>query len=105
MPMQKLNVIITSTRPGRAGLPIGTWIAEFARKHARFDVTVTDLKELALPLLDEPKHPRLGEYQNAHTKAWSEQVQRSDAFILVTPEYNHSAPPALLNALDYLYKE
>lgn len=103
--MLKLNVLITSTRPGRAGLPIGTWFAEHARKHGRFDVVVTDLKELALPLLDEPGHPRLGQYENAHTKAWSETVRASDAFVMVTPEYNHSAPPALLNALDYLYAE
>lgn len=103
--MLKLNVLITSTRPGRAALPIGTWFANEAKKHGRFDVTVTDLKELALPLLDEPGHPRLGKYENAHTKAWSERVQASDAFVMITPEYNHGAPPALLNALDYLYAE
>lgn len=103
--MPKLNVIIASTRPGRVGLPVGKWFFERAKSHARFDVELTDLKEQSLPLLDEPKHPRLGQYEHAHTKAWSQRVRDSDAFVFVTPEYNFGSPPALLNALDYLYTE
>lgn len=103
--MRKLNVIIASTRPGRAGLPIGTWFLERARAHGGFEVVLSDLKEVALPLLDEPKHPRLGQYEHAHTKAWSESVRAADAFVIVTPEYNYGSPPALINALDYLFSE
>jgi len=32
-------------------------------------------------------------------------VDAADAFIFVTPEYNHGAPPSLINALDYLVHE
>jgi NAD(P)H-dependent FMN reductase len=103
--MLKLNVIIASTRPGRAGLPVATWFVARAKQHARFDVSVTDLKEQNLPHLDEPKHPRLAQYEHAHTKAWSAVVSAADAFVMVTPEYNFGPPPALLNALDYLYNE
>lgn len=103
--MLKLHIIIASTRPGRAGLPIGQWFTERAKSHGRFDVEVVDLKEVGLPLLDEPKHPRLGHYEHAHTKAWSASVRAADAFVIVTPEYNYSSPPALVNALDYLYNE
>lgn len=103
--MSRLSVVIGSTRPGRVGLPIGQWFVERARLHGKFDVQLVDLKELNLPLLDEPKHPRLGEYEHEHTKAWSRLVAASAAFVFVTPEYNFSAPPALLNALDYLYHE
>lgn len=46
-----------------------------------------------------------GQYQHAHTKAWSEKVASADAFVFVTPEYNFSAPPALLNAMNFLYHE
>ncbi len=103
--MLKLHVIVASTRPGRIGLPIGTWFAERARAHGKFDVTLVDLKEVNLPFLDEPKHPKLGQYEHAHTKAWSATVKAGDAFVFVTPEYNFSTAPALLNALDYLFTE
>jgi NAD(P)H-dependent FMN reductase len=103
--MPKLSVIVGSTRPGRAGLPIGQWFFERAKAHAKFQVDLVDLKELNLPLMDEPKHPRLGEYEHEHTKAWSAIAKASDAFVFVTPEYNFSAPPSLLNALDYLFNE
>jgi NAD(P)H-dependent FMN reductase len=103
--MHKLSVIIASTRPGRVGLPVGQWFLERARAHAKFEPRLVDLKDVALPLLDEPKHPRLRQYEHAHTKAWSAVVDASDAFVFVVPEYNHSAPPALLNAIDYLFAE
>jgi NAD(P)H-dependent FMN reductase len=103
--MSKLSVVIGSTRPGRAGLPVGQWFFERAKAHGKFDVDLVDLKALNLPLMDEPKHPRLGEYEHEHTKAWSAIVKASDAFVFVTPEYNYSAAPALLNAFDYLSQE
>jgi NAD(P)H-dependent FMN reductase len=103
--MLKLHVVIASTRPGRIGLPIGTWFAERAKAHGKFDVQVVDLKEVNLPLLDEPKHPRLGQYEHEHTKKWSATVKAADAFVFVTPEYNYSTAPSLQNAFDYVYTE
>jgi NAD(P)H-dependent FMN reductase len=103
--MPKLNIIIASTRPVRVGEPIAEWFAERARAHGKFDVEMVDLKEVNLPLLDEIKHPRLAEYEHAHTKRWSATVAAADAFVFVTPEYNYGTPPALVNALDYLHNE
>jgi NAD(P)H-dependent FMN reductase len=103
--MLKLNVVIASTRPGRAGLPIGNWFVERANYDGRFEVVVADLKEWNLPMLDEPKHPRFEQYEHAHTKAWSANVRAADAFVFVTPEYNYGLPPALVNAFDYVYNE
>ncbi|MFF8024979.1 NADPH-dependent FMN reductase [Streptomyces sp. NPDC007896] len=104
--MPTLKVIIASTRPGRAGLPIGTWITEVARKHAGFDtVEVLDLAEIGLPLMNEPNHPRLRQYQFPHTLAWSRQVDSADAFVVVAPEYNFSISAPLKNAFDYLSAE
>jgi NAD(P)H-dependent FMN reductase len=100
-----LSIMICSTRPGRAGEPIANWFAERARNHGAFEVQVDDLKERNLPPLDEPKHPRLKDYQHEHTKRYSAYVERCDAFAIVTPEYNNGAPPALLNALNFLYQE
>jgi NAD(P)H-dependent FMN reductase len=101
----KLYVITVSTRPGRAGVPLSTWIFERARTHGGFDVEVVDLKEQNLPMFDEPRHPRLREYEHEHTKRWSAKIDAADAFIFVTPEYDHGTPPSLINALIYLVQE
>lgn len=103
--MPRLQIVIASTRPGRAGLPIGTWFTEQARAHGGFEVEVVDLLEEALPFMDEPHHPRLGRYEHAHTKAWSAKVDAADAFVFVHPEYNYGFTAPLKNALDYLHRE
>ena len=101
----KLQVIICSTRPGRVGPAVARWFHEFARKHGQFDVELVDLADFKLPLYDEPVHPRMQQYEHEHTKRWSASVAGADAYIFVTPEYNYSAPPSLVNALDFVYKE
>jgi NAD(P)H-dependent FMN reductase len=101
----KLLVVIASTREERVGPLVANWFLERARAHRRFELQVADLKEIALPLLDEPKHPRLRQYTKSHTKAWSAMVEGADAYVFVTPEYNYSMSPALLNAIDYVFHE
>jgi len=103
--MPRLAVVVTSTREGRLGLAVGKWFEEQAKKHGGFEVELVDLVEVGLPLLDEPNHPNKKDYQKDHTKAWSARVTAADAFVFVVPEYNYGMPPALLNALDYLYHE
>ena len=103
--MPRLSITIGSTRPGRAGLPIADWFADRARQHGGFEIDVVDLAELNLPILDEPNHPRLRQYTHQHTKDWSARVAGSDAFVFVTPEYNHGYSAALKNAIDYLHHE
>jgi NAD(P)H-dependent FMN reductase len=103
--MPNLTIIVGSTRPGRAGAPIAQWFTARAKDHGGFDVTVVDLAELRLPLLDEPNHPRLRQYTHQHTKDWSAIVDASDAFVIVTPEYNYGYPASVKNAIDYLHQE
>lgn len=103
--MLTLHTVIASTRPGRAGAPVGRWFHDAATRDGRFACELVDLAEVNLPLMDEPKHPRFRDYQHAHTRAWSAKVAAADAFVFVTPEYNYSAPPSLTNALDYLFHE
>lgn len=98
----RLQIIIASTRPGRIGFPIGQWVRERAVEHGGFEVEVVDLAELNLPFMNEPNHPRLRQYTHQHTKDWSAKVDRADAFIFVTPEYNHGMNAPLKNAIDYL---
>jgi NAD(P)H-dependent FMN reductase len=103
--MPTLTVVIASTRPGRAGLPVAEWFIAHARAHGAFEVIVADLAEINLPMLDEPNHPRLRRYTKPHTLAWSATVDASDAFVFVTPEYNYGYPASLKNAIDYLHQE
>lgn len=101
----QLHIIIGSTRPGRAGEPVATWFREIAERHDAFDVTVVDLLEWQLPMLSEPKHPRLGEYTQDLTRRWSETIAKADAYVIVTPEYNYGYTAPVKNALDHLYRE
>ncbi len=101
----RLVIIIASTRPGRAGLPIGQWFAERARAFGGFEIDVADLAEIALPMMDEPNHPRLQQYTHDHTKAWSARIEAAEAIALVMPEYNHGYTAPLKNAIDYLVAE
>jgi len=103
--LPRLLVVIASTRPGRVGGAVGDWVLRGARESGWFDVRVADLAELRLPLLDEPAHPRLRDYRNDHTRAWSAEVDAADGFVFVMPEYNHSFTAPLKNALDYLVHE
>ncbi|MEK8174695.1 NAD(P)H-dependent oxidoreductase [Streptomyces sp. M19] len=104
--MSKLEIIVTSTRPGRIGLSVGQWLEAEARAHSGFEeVELVDLAEVNLPFMNEPNHPRLAQYTHQHTRDWSAKVAEADAFVLVMPEYNHSFNAELKNALDYLHGE
>ena len=100
-----LQVVAASTRPSRRGIAVAEWVRNMAVAHGAFDVELIDLADVGLPVFDEPHHPRLGRYVHQHTKDWSATVDRADAFVFVTPEYNHSFPASLKNALDFLSAE
>ena len=101
----KLMVIMSSTRPGRVGLPVAKWFYETALENGSFEVDFCDLLDVNLPMVDEPNHPRLKQYVHQHTRDWSARVDAADAFVIVTPEYNHGMTSALKNAIDYLHSE
>lgn len=103
--MPKLMIIVGSVREGRIAQPIAEWVRGEAEADGRFEVDFADLKEIALPLMDEPNHPSMKQYTKPYTIAWSERVERADAFLFAFPEYNHSFSPAIKNALDYLVRE
>lgn len=101
----RLMIVIASTRPGRAGQPIGEWFRAKAEADGRFEIDYADLAEIDLPFMDEPNHPRLRQYTKQHTRDWSARVDAVDAFVFVTPEYNHGMTAPLKNAIDYLNQE
>jgi NAD(P)H-dependent FMN reductase len=101
----KIGIIIGSTRPGRVGDQVAKWVLEQASARTDAEFELVDLADFALPHLDEAVPPSLGQYAQAHTKAWAEKVDSFDGYIFVTPEYNHSTSGALKNALDFVYGE
>jgi NAD(P)H-dependent FMN reductase len=103
--MLKIAIIIGSTRPGRKADVVGQWVYDIAKTRRDAEFEVVDIKDYNLPLLDEPVPPSIGQYSKPHTKTWSTKIASFDAFIFVTPEYNHSTSGALKNAIDFLYKE
>jgi NAD(P)H-dependent FMN reductase len=103
--MYKLKIISSTVRPGRKGPAIAQWIAAIAKEHGGFEAEVLDLGEINLPLMNEPIHPIMRQYEHEHSKQWSAKIEEADAFIFVTAEYDYSYPASLKNALEYLVHE
>ncbi|QNG19597.1 NAD(P)H-dependent oxidoreductase [Rhodococcus triatomae] len=92
----RLEIIVGSTRSGRIAPVVAHWFAEQARAHATFDVATLDLLDVELPVnLDETAVPA----------QFRERVAAADAFVVVTPEYNHGYPASLKTAFDSLKYE
>lgn len=103
--MSRVGIILGTTRPNRTGEAVARWVHELATKRGDAEYELVDLRDYALPHLDEPNVPALGDYRHEHTKRWSEKIGSLDAFVFVTPEYNHSIPGVLKDAIDFLYAE
>ena len=103
--MIRVGIILGSTRPGRNGEAVARWVYDLARQRKDAEYDLIDLKDYPLPHLDEPIPASAGKYTQAHTKAWAEKIASYDAYVFVTPEYNHGTSGVLKNAIDYLYAE
>ncbi len=103
--MIKVGIVIGSTRPGRKAEAVAKWAYEIAKKRTDAEYELVDLVDFALPLLDEAIPPSMGKYEKEHTKKWAAKIASYDAFVFVTPEYNHATSGALKNAIDFIYAE
>lgn len=103
--MIRIAIITGSTRPGRNNEAVARWVHGIAQRRTDAQYELVDIQDFALPLLDEPVPPSLGKYSKEHTKKWAATIASFDAFVFVTPEYNHATSGALKNAIDFLYKE
>jgi NAD(P)H-dependent FMN reductase len=105
--LSKLQIIIGSTRPTRAADRVAPWVIGRAKAHGGFDVEVLDLRDWPLPMFRE----HLGSiadfqdptYSESIVKRWNQKIKEADAYIVVTPEYNHSIPGVLKNAIDSVF--
>ncbi|WP_331773616.1 NAD(P)H-dependent oxidoreductase (plasmid) [Embleya sp. NBC_00888] len=104
----KLLIIVGSVRDGRFGPVVASWVAEQAATHGGFDVDVVDLAEIDIPLAlpaASPKYAGDDYPRPAGMAALTSALEDADAFIVVTPEYNHSYPASLKAAIDWHFTQ
>jgi NAD(P)H-dependent FMN reductase len=100
----KLAIIVGATREGRKTLQQAKWVFNSAKEVEGIDAELVDLKDYPMPFFDEPVSPRYNPNRTpvAEAKKWLDKIAGYDAYIFVTPEYNHSVTGVLKNALDYV---
>ena len=105
--MLNLKIIIGSTRPGRAADRVTPWIADLASENPVFTVEILDLRDWPLPFFAETYEtigdPRNPAYSDPIVRRWNQRIAQGDAFLFITPEYNHSVPGVLKNAIDSVF--
>lgn len=104
----KLAIVVGSVREGRFGPVVAAWVAERAVEHGGFLTSVIDLADYDLPLALPSGSPRnAGDTypRPASMAGLTAQLEEADAFILVTPEYNHSYPASLKTAIDWHFTQ
>ncbi|MGD9695919.1 MAG: NADPH-dependent FMN reductase [Thermoleophilia bacterium] len=102
-----LKIIVASTRPSRLADAVAPWVARRAGEHGAFDVEVLDLRDWPLPFFQETVET-IGDladptYTEPVVARWNRTIVEGDAFLVVTPEYSHSIPGALKNAIDSVF--
>jgi NAD(P)H-dependent FMN reductase len=102
-----LHVIIGSTRPERAADKVARWVINRAEAHEAFNVEVLDLRDWPLPMFQETRGT-VGDfadptYSDPVVRSWNRKVAEADAYLFITPEYNHSVPAVLKNAIDNVF--
>jgi len=103
----KIKIILGTTRKGRFGDKPAHWILDEARALPDVEVELLDLRDYPLPHFDEPASPmwKKGQYDDESVQRWADRIADGDAFVIVSPEYNHGYPAVLKNAIDYIYPE
>jgi NAD(P)H-dependent FMN reductase len=106
--MLKLVIVIGSVREGRFGPVVTSWVAGQATAHGAFEVATVDLADYEIPLAlpaASPKYAGTDYPRPAEMAALTSRLDQADAFILVTPEYNHSYPASLKAAIDWHFTQ
>jgi NAD(P)H-dependent FMN reductase len=103
----KLQVIVGSTRPTRAADIVTPWVTSQAARHEAFETEVLDLRDWPLPMFGEHVGS-IGDrtdpsYSDERVRRWNRKIAEADAYLIITPEYNHSIPGELKNAIDSVF--
>lgn len=100
--MASIAVVLGSVRPGRAGEQVVRWIEEQALQVEGVNPILIDLRDYDLPLFAEEMSPSMQAPTLPEAVRLRANIEALDGVVFVTPEYNHSIPGVLKNAIDYL---
>ncbi len=103
----KLQIIVGSVRKNSQGSKVGAWIASNAQRMSGVQAELLDLHDWDLPLYNEALPPLAlgGAYTNKTGSEWAAKIASGDAYVFVTPEYNHGYSAAIKNAIDWIGSE
>ena len=105
----KLNIkiIVGSTREARFSDKAAAWITGEIRKQKEIEAEALDLRDYDMPFYNEPVSPSYKQepFKNKAVARFTKKIAEGDAFVIVTPEYNHGTSGVLKNALDWVYPE
>ncbi len=102
-----IKIISGSTRQGRFSDKAAAWIYDELKKEQKVNAEILDLRNFDMPFFNETVSPSFKQepYKNEAVARFTEKIAESDAFVIITPEYNHSTSAVLKNALDWVYQE
>lgn len=102
-----VKVIAGSTREGRFSDKVATWVVENLKKQEGIAAEMLDLRDYNMPFFNESVSPSFKQepYKNEAVARFTAKIAEGDAFVMVTPEYNHGTSGVLKNALDWVYQE
>jgi NAD(P)H-dependent FMN reductase len=102
-----IAVIAGSTREGRFSDQAAAWVATELGKTSGVTTDVIDLRDYNMPFFNESVSPssKSAPYTNEAVARFTKKIESADAFVIVTPEYNHSTSAVLKNAMDWVYQE
>ncbi|PZT74970.1 MULTISPECIES: NADPH-dependent FMN reductase [unclassified Streptomyces] len=98
----KVAVILASNREGRFAPVVANWFLAHTDAHPAIETDVLDIAELDLPA--SLKY-RLEPGEREQVAGIGARLAEADAFVVVTPEYNHSYPAPLKNLIDWYRSE
>jgi NAD(P)H-dependent FMN reductase len=98
-----LAIIVGTVRQGRQTLKQAKWVLKNAQAMEGVEAELVDLADYELPFFEEAVSPRYNPQRQPEPAAqkWLDKIASFDAYIFVSPEYNHSIPGVLKNAFDY----
>lgn len=105
MSKPRIAVVIGSTRKTRFADKPTAWFMEKVKNHPELDFEVVDLRDIDLPLFDEPASNAWMPSGDPRAVAWQKKIGAYDGYVFVVAEYNHSITGALKNALDQAFVE
>jgi NAD(P)H-dependent FMN reductase len=86
---------------------VAPWVIDRAQNHGAFEVEILDLRDWPLPMFAET-FQTVGDfndptYSSPLVRSWNKKIAEADAYLVITPEYNHSVPGVLKNSIDSVF--